>query len=213
MKHNKMLYFSHWLPLLVTTILGAITLIAYSWLFEDKNPVVYLQVTAGALIPALFPLLGRTMKQPLPDMLLWLISAHIVLSCNLGSAMGFYWQLPQWDLLMHGYFGFLAGATLYVMLLRWNGASLNRAGFLIIIFLGTMGGTALWEIFEYTCDLLLGGDAQRVHEALALGLSPIRDTMTDIIIAMAGLLFFYLGLFADKCFGYRISRKLCPLAV
>lgn len=201
--------FSQWLPLLATSLLGASTLIIYTCCFDAKSFVVYLQVGAGAMIPTLFPLMNRAMKRPLPAALCWLISAHIVLSCNLGSALGFYWRFPQWDLWMHGYFGFLAGITLYILLLRWNGAALQPAGFFILIFLGTMGSAALWEIFEYFCDLLLGGDAQRVQEALALGLSPIRDTMTDIIIAMAGLGVFCLCLLADKHSGHRISRRLC----
>ena len=208
MKHKKEICLSQWLPLLVTTALAPITLIAYTWMFKERNPVVYLQVLAGALIPAIFPILGKIMKKPLPIIINVLIAVHTVLACNLGSAMQFYWRFPHWDLLLHGYFGFLAGATLYVMLLHWNGAALNGRGFLILIFLGTMGGAALWEIFEYSCDLLLGGDAQRVHEALSLGISPVKDTMTDIIIAVAGLLVFYLSLFADKCFGYRISKRI-----
>lgn len=205
--------FSQWIPLLATSLLGAITLIIYTCCFEAKSFVVFLQVGAGAMLPALFPLLDRGMKQPLPAALYWLISVHIVLSCNLGSALGFYRRFPQWDLWMHGYFGFLAGVTLCILLLRWNGAALHPAGFYSLILLGTMGGAALWEVFEYSCDLLLGGDAQRVQEAIALGLSPIRDTMTDIIIAMAGLGVFFLCLLADKRLGCKLSRKLCPLAV
>ena len=209
MKHR----FSQWLPLLATSLLGALTLMIYTWVLEGKSPVVFLQVGAGAMLPALFPLINRFMRRPLPAALCWLISAHIVLSCDLGSALGFYWRFPQWDLWMHGYFGFLAGVTLYIFLLRWNGAALHPAGFFTLILLGTMGGAALWEIFEYSCDLLLGGDAQRVHEALSLGLSPIRDTMTDIIVAMAGLAAFYLFLFFDKRLGFKISRRLCLQAV
>lgn len=204
MKHR----FSQWLPLLATSLLGALTLMIYTRVLEGKSPVVFLQVGAGAMLPALFPLINHFMRRPLPAVLFWLISAHIVLSCDLGSALGFYWRFPQWDLWMHGYFGFLAGFALYIFLLRWNGAALHPAGFFTLILLGTMGGAALWEIFEYSCDLLLGGDAQRVHEALSLGLSPIRDTMTDIIVAMAGLAAFYLFLFFDKRLGFKMSRRL-----
>ena len=164
MKHR----FSQWLPLLTTSLLGALTLMIYTWGFEEKNPVVFLQVGAGAMLPALFPLINRFMRRPLPAALSWLISAHIVLSCDLGSALGFYWRFPQWDLWMHGYFGFLAGVTLYIFLLRWNGAALHPAGFFMLILLGTMGGAALWEIFEYSCDLLLGGDAQRGSPTLSV---------------------------------------------
>lgn len=205
--------FSKWLPLLAASLLGVITLMIYTWGLGGRNTVVFLQVGSGAMLPALFPLLDKAIRRPLPATLYWLITLHIVLSCDLGSALGFYGRFPRWDLWMHGYFGFLAGVTLYILLLRWNGAALHPAGFYILILLGTMGGAALWEVFEYSCDLLLGGDAQRVQEALSLGLSPIRDTMTDIIIAIAGLGVFYLLLFVDRFLGFKLRRKLRPQSV
>ena len=43
---------------------------------------------------------------------------------------------------------------------------------------------SLWEIFEFTTDNLLGGDAQRV---VATG---VTDTMKDIICALLGSILF-----------------------
>ena len=64
------------------------------------------------------------------------------------------------------------------------------------------------KIFEYTTDALLGGDAQRVSEALRLGTSPIADTMTDVIITAVGIAVFYIGLYIDKRCGYPVSKHL-----
>lgn len=197
-----------WLPLIFTAVLAAITLVAYTLAASEKNFVVYLQVPAAALVPAILPVAGALTKKRLPVFLNGLIALHTILACDLGSAMRFYWRFAHWDLLMHGYFGFLAGVTLYVLLLKWDGETLNRFGFFALIFLGTMGCAAVWELFEFTCDRLLGGDAQRIQEALSMGVSPIQDTMTDIVAAAVGLAVFYLGLFADKLCQYPLSKRI-----
>ena len=41
----------------------------------------------------------------------------------------------------------------------------------------------LWEVFEFTCNALVGGDAQRV------ALTGVSDTMWDIIVALFGAIF------------------------
>ena len=112
---------------------------------------------------------------------------------------------------MHGYFGFVGATALYVLLLKWNGEALKRFGFLVLIFLGTMGCAAIWEMFEFTADTLLGCDAQRVQESFLLGVSPVKDTMTDIIVAVLGVVVFYAGLFVDWISGGRFARKLCSV--
>jgi len=196
------------MPLVLTVTTAILSLIAYTLTTANPRPVLYVQVTAAALAPAIFPFLSRITGKPFPVIINALIAVHIVLASNLGSALSFYDRFACWDLLMHGYFGFIGGVTLYALLLKWNGAALHRGGFLLLIFLGTMGCAAVWEMFEYVCDTLLGGDAQRVQEALTLGISPIKDTMTDILITAVGLLLFYGGLFIDKLCGYTISRQL-----
>lgn len=197
-----------WVPLMTTLVLGAAVLLVYPWMVEAVDPVVYAQVSFTACVPAILPLLGRLTKRRFPLMINALIALHMVLASFLGSAMQFYRLVPWWDLLMHGFFGFVGSVVLYTFLLKWNGKALNRVGFLLLIFLSVMGCGALWEIFEYLADALIGGDAQRVAEALQLGTSPIADTMTDIIVTVAGIVVFYLVLFLDKRRGYPVSRHL-----
>lgn len=197
-----------WLPFAATLILTIITLVAYKLTQPERTARMYVQVTATALIPAILPIISRITKKEFPLFVNVLIMINVLLASNLGSAMDFYGKFECWDLVMHGYFGFVAATVLYMLLLRWNGDKLSRFGFFLIIFLGTLGGASVWEIFEFTCDTLLGSDAQRVQEALVLGQSPVNDTMTDIIVAAAGVLVFYVGLYIDKLNKYRISKKI-----
>ena len=48
----------------------------------------------------------------------------------------------------------------------------------MIIF--SLAVAALWEMFEYTCNILFGGDAQMVAK------TGVNDTMQDMIVAFIG---------------------------
>ena len=50
----------------------------------------------------------------------------------------------------------------------------------------------LWETFEFVCNILFGGDAQRV---VATG---VNDTMLDMIVAFIGASLFSLGYYLKE---------------
>lgn len=197
-----------WVPLFVSLILALATLIVYSVTTEEISVLIYPQVIATALATAVFPVLGKITKRDYPIFVNVLITIHIVLASYLGSALGFYGLISFWDLLMHGYFGFVFSVIMYMLLLQWNGAKLNGFGMMSLIFLSTSGAAALWEVWEYLCDVVFGGDAQRVKEALANGTSPVADTMTDIIITFAGVFVFYITLYIDSLFGHKFKKAI-----
>ncbi len=179
-----------WRPLMVTLILGAVTLLWYSLTAEAINPVVYVQVAFTACVPAILPLWGRWTRRPFPMSLNVMIALHIVLASFLGSALQWYRTVSWWDLLMHALFGAVGCAVVYTLILRWGGEGLRRGGRYVLAGLSVMGCGALWEIFEFISDALLDADAQRVKEAMRLGTSPIADTMTDLMITAVGILAF-----------------------
>ena len=197
-----------WIPLFAALVLAVITLIVYSATTEERSVIMYPQIIATAFVPAIFPLIGNITKRDYPIFINVLILIHIVLANDLGSALGLYGRIGCWDLIMHGYFGFVFSVIMYMLLLQWNGDKLNRFGFMTLIFLSTSGAAALWEVWEYLCDVVFGGDAQRVKEALANGVSPVSDTMTDIIIAFAGVLVFYITLYIDGLFDHKFQKVI-----
>lgn len=203
MSKNK---YIQWMPLVATISISVISLIIYTLANADRSIIMYVQVMAAALVPAILPTISIVTKKEFPLTINVLIAIHIILASSLGSAMGFYSLFGCWDLIMHGYFGFIAAVTLYILIQKWSGDQLSHFGFMVLIFLGTMGGAAIWEMFEFTCDTLLGCDAQRVQESLSLGVSPVKDTMTDIIMAAVGIMVFYMGQHVRKHFK-KVSLK------
>ena len=203
--------YRQWMLPVLSLVLAVAALIAYTLMQEERTTLMYVQVMAAALVPAIVPIISTITKKEFPPIVNILITVHVLLASHLGSALDFYARFKCWDLVMHGYFGFVGATALYVLLLKWNGEMLKRFGFLVLIFLGTMGCAAIWEMFEFTADTLLGCDAQRVQEAFLLGISPVKDTMTDIIVAVLGIVVFYAGLFADRLSSGRFVRKLCSV--
>lgn len=174
-----------------------------------KDPIVYLQLLGASLLPFAVPVLGLITKNELPWVLSVALAFFVFFACFLGSVLKFYDKIPCWDLIMHGVFGFLCSLIIFILLIRWNGKKLNPIGFFIIIFVFTMGIAALWEVMEYVMDLITHGDSQRVEESIALGKSPVADTMEDIIVAMAGVAVFYITLLIDKFNKYKVYSRLC----
>lgn len=197
-----------WFPLLITLCCAAVTLLIYIFCVGQNDYVVFLQVISAALIPAILPIVSYATKEIFPLVLNLLFSIHIVLAVDLGCAISFYDRFYWWDMLMHGCFGLIASMSFYILLLKWNGRNLKRFGFFVLIFLSTMGCAAIWEIFEFTCDQILNIDAQRVMESIAMGHTPVYDTMMDIIVAIAGIAIFYISLFIDSFCKNKLGKSL-----
>lgn len=196
-----------WIPGIVAEALALLFCILYA-VRGGSGFVMYLQVPASALLPFTVPVYGLFAKKPLPTVLSASMTVFVFLASDLGSACEFYDKIPCWDMIMHAMFGFLCCLFIFVFLLRWTDGKMNPVGMMIVVFVFTMGVAALWEVWEYNVDRITGGDSQRVEESIALGKSPVADTMEDIMIAMAGCALFYLTLFLDKLKGYRVFSRL-----
>ncbi|MDE6660334.1 MAG: hypothetical protein K2J93_00735 [Anaeroplasmataceae bacterium] len=197
-----------WIPGIISELVAAVFCLIYS-LIDGEKITMYLQILGAALLPFLFPIYTLISKKRLPVLLPILCGIFVFLASNLGTAMHFYDKIYCWDLIMHGIFGFICSLIVFIFLLRWNGNKLNPVGFLIIIFVFTMGIAAIWEVFEYISSCITGEDVQRVLESISMGKSPLADTMEDIMIAMAGSTVFYITLFIDKVLHYKVYSKLC----
>lgn len=197
-----------WLPGILCEVAAIVFCIIYA-AGGGREATMYLQLIAAALLPFLVPVYSLISKKPLTPALSVAAAVFVFLASDLGSGLYFYDKFTWWDLVMHGAFGFLCCLAVFVLLVRWGGARLNPAGFMVIILMFTLGVAAMWEIWEYAVDSITGGDSQRVAESIAQGKSPLADTMEDIIIALAGCAAFYIALLIDKLCKYRVSKLLC----
>lgn len=204
-KRNEIL---KWLPAAGSMTLAVITAIIYSFISDEIIVLTYFQIFCSALVPLILPVWGKITKKDFPPALGFLIAFHIFLSIDLGNAMNFYDLIPVWDLLLHGFFGFVGCVTAAVFLIRWNGDKMTSWGFMLTAAFFTLGFGAVWEIFEYCCDIIMNTDIQCVQESIAAGKSPLADTMEDLIITLAGIAVFFIVAVADKFLNKRLSSLL-----
>ena len=195
-----------WTPAIISMALAAITAVIYTLIADEIKALTYFQVFGSALVPLVLPLFGMLTGKKLPTALGFLLTFHVFISIDLGNAMNFYDLIPCWDLILHGFFGFVGCVTAAVFLIRWNGDKLTKAGFLIPAAVFTIACGGIWEIFEYCCDLIMGTDIQRVQESIALGKSPLADTIEDMAITFTGVALFYAAVFIDKLCGGKVCR-------
>lgn len=183
-----------WLPLITTVSAAVISFAVYTVFAETKDRLVYIQGTINALSPLLFLLFNRFSKRKIPLSVQMSAALFIVMASNLGTTFAFYRRVEIWDLLMHGLFGLVAAFFFYRFFIKES---------LFLQFFAVVGLAAFWEIFEYFADMFVGSDAQRVVISLQNGISPVEDTMTDIIVAAATAVLFYVGVY--------VLRKQRPL--
>ncbi len=111
-----------------------------------------------------------------------LIILFIYISIVLGGLQDYYIRFPWWDILTHGAggiaLGFAGFLTLYVL---YKGNKLEAKPITIALFSFSFALAigALWEIFEFAMDSLLGTNMLQ---------SGLVDTMWDLIVDGIGAL-------------------------
>ena len=201
---KKIKYF---IPSILGLIISMMGIIIYIAISDEVVALICVQMIAVPIILLVLQGLNMTKKIHFPLVCHYLLLIHLVMALVLGSGMGYYDEFACWDMILHGYFGFVCSVFVFVILLNYDGKKIKPILFFTIIFFVTMGVAGLWEIYEFVMDRLLDGDAQRVQESISQGHTPVYDTMMDMIIAIAGIVCFYIAVGIDKlrnyiCIGY-----------
>lgn len=164
----------NWIIKLGIIILGIIYSIKYA---VDKE-LSYTLISLSVILIAFVPNILRKFKLRIFDQMELLYLIFILLAQVLGSMMKFYDLVPGYDKVVHfmsGIISALGGIYLLVVLKKYDKKALVFNA--IFIIFTSLAVASIWEIFEFTCDNLLGNDAQRVLT------SGVNDTMLDIIMA------------------------------
>ena len=206
-KFKSFFKFYPWLPGVVCEVAAAILAAVYTAIY-GAEVIVFVELFGAALLPFAVPVLSLFLKKPLPTVLSWALALFVFMAVGLGTCMGFYEIIPWWDLLLHGLSGLLCSVTVFILIIRWGGAKLSPAGCMVIIAVFTLGISGLWEIMEYIFDSITGSDAQRIAESIAAGKAGTADSMEDMLISLVGVAVFYIMLFADRLFGYKLFGRL-----
>lgn len=156
----------------------------------------------------LIPIYEIVFKKKFPLVLTGIITFHVFCCVVLGSTFNFYDLISWWDVYLHGFFGFVISFIAYYFFVLCHGRKTNEFLMSTYIIGFGMGTGALWEIFEYLGDTWFGLDSQRVQESIALGKSPVADTMEDLMITLVGIAAFFIVYIIDKKRNSKIMNSI-----
>ena len=137
-------------------------------------------------------IIERKLEMRLPTALEITVVVFIFASEILGEIACFYVTVPFWDKAMHTVSGFIYAAVGYSMADILNrdhriSFQLSPVFLAVVAFCFSMTIGALWEIFEFSVDVLLNKDMQKdtvLHEITSVALDPTRS---NIPITVSGI--------------------------
>ncbi len=183
-RSKKEVYLREWLLPCIVFALAVVILGVHYAVYREITPLLIVQILGSGLVCFIIPVLKILFpKLDIPNSINFLIALNIVMAMYAGNAMKVYNYLSWWDTFVHGFFGVICTYAMFAILKDYR---LSASFFFLM---STLGLGAVWEIFEYSCDVIMGSDVQRVQESLADNKLPQADTMEDLIITLVtGLL-------------------------
>ena len=148
------------------------------------------QCIAGLCVTLLPTLLSHKWRIEVSSNIEILYYIFLYCAIYLGEVRNFYYRVPHWDSMLHAFSGAMLGALGFVLVDLLNKdkhvrVSLSPFFVSAFAFCFALAVGALWEVYEFSFDFLLGLNMQKhtTADGVALvGTEALRDTMKDIII-------------------------------
>lgn len=158
--------------------------------------LILIQCILGLVVMGLPSVLKKHFSFEVPNSMCIVYFLFLYCSIYLGDVRNFYYIIPHWDTILHGFSGVMLGALGFTLVKILNDSDrvnlVMSAGFICLFaFCFALAGGAVWEIYEFSADALLGLNMQThsLEDGTALlGIDAVRDTMYDLIIDSVGAL-------------------------
>lgn len=158
--------------------------------------LMLVQCVLGAFVMHIPMMLSRHFRFVIPPFLFTMYILFLYCAIFLGEVRHFYYVVPHWDDILHcmssmmtGFFGLMTISILNRdehVVVRMSPFFMALFAFAFSVMIG-----ALWEIYEYTFDGLLGLNMQKFITAsgeVLTGHAALSDTMKDIVVDTVGAL-------------------------
>ena len=158
--------------------------------------LMLVQCLLGLVVMFLPSLLERRFHISLPNSMCVMYFLFLYCAIYLGEVRNFYFVIPHWDTLLHGFSAMMLGALGFSLVSILNESERTRVN-LSPLFVGLFAFSfavsvgVLWEIYEFSFDGLLGMNMQKFRledGALLIGREALADTMEDLITDTLGAL-------------------------
>ena len=156
--------------------------------------LMLIQCVLGVVVWTLPSLLRKRFSVRLPNIFLILYFVFLYAAIYLGEVRNYYYQVPHWDTILHGFSGAMLGTLGFSVVLLFNdyrqqSVRLSPAfvALFALCFAVTLG--VLWEIYEFSFDGILGLNMQKfmlADKTPLVGRAALQDTMKDLIVDLLG---------------------------
>ena len=154
------------------------------------------QCILGVIAMLLPGLLQKKLRINIPSNMLILYTIFLYAAIYLGEVKSFYYNVPNWDNILHTFSGAMIGAigfSFVTLLNKTEKVPMNLSplfvavfSFFFFFFLGVV-----WEFYEFTFDGLLGLNMQKFaleNGTQLIGRAALTDTMIDLFVDAVGAL-------------------------
>jgi len=171
--------------------------------------LMILQCVVGSIIIFLPSSVEYRFKIDIPDIMEILYFIFLFCAIYLGEVQNFYYHIPYWDIILHCFSAAMLGALGFLIVNYLNDSEkihIELSPFFVALFAFCFAVTcgAIWEIYEFLADGVLGTNMQKfiTGEGIVLiGRDAVKDTMEDIIVdAIGALVISVIGYFNLKKF-------------
>jgi uncharacterized membrane protein YjdF len=174
---------------------GAIQKVAHEKLRSDYV-LMLIQCILGIIIMFLPSILERKWRIDIPGFMHIVFLVFLYAAIYLVEVRSFYYKVPNWDSILHGFSGAMIGALGFSIVKLLNDSEkvkldLSPVFVAIFAFSFALAIGALWEMYEFSFDKLLGLNMQKFAYSdgtLKVGRAALADTMKDLIVDALGAL-------------------------
>lgn len=169
--------------------------------------LMLLQCLLGIVAMLLPSMLERKVGLIIPSRMIVIYAIFLYCAIYLGEVRSFYYQIANWDNMLHTFSGVMLGAlgfSVISLLNRSDRVPMNLSPLFVAVFAFCFAVAVgvVWEIYEFAADGILHTNMQKFAAEGGVdmvGRAALADTMTDLIVDS-------IGAFAVSLVGY-ISLK------
>lgn len=169
--------------------------------------LMLLQCILGIIVMFIPSVVERKLSVDIPNNMEVMYFIFLYCAIYLGEVRNFYYLIPYWDVILHAFSGAMLGTlgfslVSYLNDLKFLNTNLSPFFVALFAFCFAQASGAVWEIYEFLADSLIGTNMQKfiVADGTVLsGHAALRDTMTDLIIdALSSLAVTIIGYYTIK---------------
>lgn len=154
------------------------------------------QCILGIVAMLLPGMLENKFKIAIPSYMLILYTIFLYAAIYLGEVRSFYYNVPNWDNILHTFSGAMIGAlgfSIVTLLNNTEEVPMNLSPLFVALFSFCFAVTlgVVWEFYEFTFDGLLGLNMQKFaleDGTQLIGRAALTDTMIDLFVDAVGAL-------------------------